>query len=302
MSKFRDEDINNILDTGGDFIKGEANALSFDCFATMPERYKRRDIRLHMHARGGVEEFCAIFQYSEAREKALLTRVISSVEDNNWANARFCGNNLNKSMFVSIINLMEPIERIPPSIRDSSTTYKMVAVPSVVWLQPLDSCLMFAEKVAYHIASVTSSRILKMWNEFSPSPPCSFSGMPELKYRELGIPCGCIGFQQGKLINQPIKSRTKVMRNFSDIDPPLKRRWRAISAHAIDIMSKLCIELRLDGMIVGTLPEGILGKSETLNFTYCTPYLEARAIQRMHMLYYPYEEENEKDTKDSQRV
>lgn len=47
------------------------------------------------------------------------------------------------------------------------------------------------------------------------------------------------------------------------------------------IVSRLRIDLSLEDLIIGVTPEGLLQPSETLNFTYCTPYLEARAIQRV---------------------
>ena len=47
------------------------------------------------------------------------------------------------------------------------------------------------------------------------------------------------------------------------------------------------------------MPEKLLNGSESLDFTFCTPYLEARAIQRMHELNYDHEQEEIRDSENT---
>ena len=55
---------------------------------------------------------------------------------------------------------------------------------------------------------------------------------------------------------------------------------------AIDIIASFGITIGPDYVIGRVLPKREHFVVEDLDFTFCTPYLEARAIQRMHELNY----------------
>ena len=63
MSKFRRKTFNNIRNGVANSIKNEMNTDGLDYSTTIGERYKREDIRIHVHLRGRFTNFCAIFQY-----------------------------------------------------------------------------------------------------------------------------------------------------------------------------------------------------------------------------------------------
>src|SRR4030042_415571 len=74
--------------------------------------------------------------------------------------------------------------------------------------------------------------------------------------------CNCFRFiqtvQEGKLIDEIIKGRTKVVSNFSNINTPIKRRWGSVYFDSIDILARLKILLCTDDTIMSIFEEGIL--------------------------------------------
>ena len=75
------------------------------------------------------------------------------------------------------------------------------------------------------------------------------------------------------------------MSDFSDSDSPIKEEWRHVRLHAIDVIACLRIAFGPDYMEWRILPHCEHGIIEVPNLTFCAPYLEARAIQRVHSLY-----------------
>jgi hypothetical protein len=184
---------------------------------------------------------------------------------NGGAHSNFNSNDLNKPMLIGVIDLLEQVEGM------------LVSVPTsrMVWLQPLDQCLMFRSQQLNHVfAPAFESDLLFV------------RAAANQENRELQPPvcCNCFGlaFQQSQLVDEVIESRSKIMGNLSNPDTPIIRQWRAAHSHAINMLSRLRIELRFDDTILGFLPKGVLDSSESLDFTFCTDYLEARAIQRIH--------------------
>ncbi len=86
------------------------------------------------------------------------------------------------------------------------------------------------------------------------------------------------------MIDEMIKSRTEVMGNLSNINSPIKRRWRTTYFDAVDILSRYRILLCPDDTWMGICEKGILHQPEFVDFGFCSPNLEAWAIERMHML------------------
>ena len=271
--------LNNLRDILGDDAEGIDYSFALDFWTSIPERYKWDELRGHAHATGGLAEFCAVFQYlARGNCKGMLEAVSPSSGERAHSSLR--ANNLYKPMFVRIIDLMEPPQGALPSTSSS-----------LVWLQPLDLCLMAVLKIANHTAPVSEFHAFKAGN---PLLGCS-----DQENRELGVACGCFGFQKRQLIHHPIEGRPKIMDNLPNPNSPTGVRWRAANMYAINVISSLRIELRPDDLIVGVLPKSVLGSAESLDFIYCTPFLEARAKERMHELHYDHDRDKISETEDS---
>lgn len=199
------------------------------------ERYKRLDIRIHVHVRGSLSKFCAILQHAPMETAPVGPEGISEVIPSQaylgpsaplWRNGR------DKSMLVRIVDLFQPVEGIFTP-----------GTASLVWLQPLNHCLMFAADASKHVAST----LFKMLDGFRCRPS-------DEEYRELGSPCGCALVQEHQLVNQPIKGRAKVVRNFPDSDSQIREEWRLARAHAVDNITRLRITLGPDYVVWRVLP------------------------------------------------
>ncbi len=99
--------------------------------------------------------------------------------------------------------------------------------------------------------------------------------------RELRIACRCIGGLQGELIDQPIDGRAEVVGDLADGDSPVVQRRKRVYANAVRVLAGVRIQLPWDDLILGLSAEGFLSPSESYDLSFCTPYLEARAIQRV---------------------
>ena len=87
-------------------------------------------------------------------------------------------------------------------------------------------------------------------------------------------------FSVTQLIDQPVESRMQVVGDFSDSDTPIEREWGHVRLDAIDVIASLRITLGSDYVIWRILPNREHRIVKDLDFTFCTPYLEARSIQR----------------------
>jgi hypothetical protein len=105
MSKLRDESLDNLGHDACNKLQGKNNHQPFDGFATISERYERMDLRIHMHVRVGLSEFCAIFQYAETEsaERVRTFPPITSEPTN-----RSSTSNLDNPLLVRIIDLFKP--------------------------------------------------------------------------------------------------------------------------------------------------------------------------------------------------
>lgn len=252
------------------------DSLILNGFTSLPERYKRGEIRIHMHARSSLEDYCAIFKHYESGAAHVGDAGHRIAPMSIGECARFSPNDLEQPMLVSVVKLLQEIESVAPAISCQS-----MAVPALVWLQPLDACLMLRANAMNHGASTSKVHSFKVWDQQTPSLPRSQLLSPtDEEDRELADICRCFAIQQYELIHKTIKSRAEVVGNFTDVDAPI-RVWLAAYANAIRIFSRRDVELRPDELIIGITPEGLLEQVETLDLTFCTPYLEARAIERM---------------------
>jgi len=287
--KFRREALDNFGNPRGYQTQSATDADILYRFASLPERYQRNDVCLHMHARIGLHDFCAIFKYSGPAEDDVIIGHITPGTVKG-ANPNLCSHHLDEPMFVGIVKLFQAIEEIPPTIE--WPTQSGLSTVSAVWLQPLDSCLMFRFQAANHVSPAASGGPLgpsmPLESHHFPTPNPSRIPMPE--DRELSIPCLCWRFVQlGELEHQPIEGRAQIVHDFPDPDTPFVKIRHVDCLRPIDILSRLQIHLRSDDLILGLTPEAFLKATESLNFTYCTPYLEAWAIERMHEVHSHHE-------------
>ena len=127
LIELRPETLNNFRNLIGNPVKDKDNTACSDRFATFPERYKRKDIRAHMHVHGGFADFCAIFQYYGMRPCEGVVPMIPPM-GNGGAHSNFNSNDLNKPMLIGVIDLLEQVEGM------------LVSVPTsrMVWLQKHD--------------------------------------------------------------------------------------------------------------------------------------------------------------------
>lgn len=264
--ELRRETLDNLRDVLRNLSERMGDEHAFDSTTSVPERYEDGDLCIHLHFLSGFGDFCAIFQdcRAETYERILREAIppLTSVQD-----APPGPDDLKQPVLVSIVYLMQQVKRIAPT-----------ASPALVWLQPLDSCLMFAAKALNHLSP--SATEMGALGALAAAPPRT----THEEDRELGVACRCFGLEKRQLPNDSIEGGAQVMGNFPDANAPIKR-WQDVYKNAIRVFSRLRIELRADNFILGFMPEGFLSENEFLKFTLCTPYLEARAIERMHEVY-----------------
>ena len=81
-------------------------------------------------------------------------------------------------------------------------------------------------------------------------------------------------------MDQTIKGRPKIVGNLPDANPPIEKDWGVVRSDAIDVIARLRITLGPDYVIGRVIPNSEHYIVEDLDFTFCTPYLEARANER----------------------
>lgn len=270
LSKLRSKTLDNFRNRSCAQIQQKADWFTEYWNTTIGERYKRGDLHIHAHIRG-LSEFCAIFQYTEMPPNEGIP-LLSPISGTKSTRSDSC--NLDNPMLVRIIYLFEPKEgAIASTPFGQIYGFEERTTAALVWLQPLDTCLMFR------------SEQLNSLFPFSFEVPF----IQENRELEQFIPCNCFTFvrtvQEGKLIDEMIKRRAKVVGNLANINTPIKRRWEAVYSDAIDMLTRYRILLCPDNTIMGVFEKGILHRPESVNFTFCSFNLEAYAIERMHMLY-----------------
>ncbi len=275
--KLRRETLDNLINLFGDDAERVNHGLPPDCWTPLRERYANNDVRIHMHVLGGLEDFCAIFQYLRPKVKLpigarKLWAYPGSVSSGHCDELDSSANYKQQPMFISIVYFLEPEERVGSA---------QLVVPALVWLQPLNYCLMFRAQLANHTSAITEPHALEMGDDPLASSDRLVGAHADEEYRELAGVCRCFDIQQGQLINEAIQSRAQIVGDFTNPDTPIKIGWERAYSRAIDVISSLRIEFRLDDLILAITPDSFLNPSEAINFTFCTPYLEARASERM---------------------
>lgn len=287
MLKLNRKTVNNFRNCGCNKIQQKKDWSIDNGITTFSERYKRMELRIHLHVRVGLSEFCAILQYVETPVGESFS---SFPPIGGSKRSRSDSHNLDNPMLIRIVNLFEPKEGAFASTPFGQIYgFEQRTTTGVVWLQPLDTCLMFRLKQFNHTLA-----------SFNPE----FLFCQENRKLEPFVPCNCYRFirtvQEGKLVDKMIKSRPEIMGNLSNINTPIKRRWRTIYFDAVDILSRYQILLCPDNTIMGINEKGILHQPQSVDFSFCSSNLESWAIERMHMLYYPQGVNHaEKDAKDS---
>jgi hypothetical protein len=276
--KLRLEPLDNVSDRLGSSLQRTNNPAVFDPDAPFSERYKGQDARIHYHVCGGLQDFCAVFQYSGPLDDNVRRKGLVDTETAPHQPLSSISDNLDDPVFVRVVYLLEPIEGVRGS-------FQSVLTSSVVWLQPLDHCLMFVAESL----DLFSPIMLEMGDEgwlslarSSASPTLRISDQEDGELRL--TQCLCIrpiGF--GNLIHDSVESRPEIMRDLSDTHSPIERK-REIALRAIDVISRLRIQLRPDNLMLAILPQGVLSLTEQGDLTFCTPHLETWAIERMHEL------------------
>jgi hypothetical protein len=130
----------------------------------------------------------------------------------------------------------------------------------------------------------------------------SFEKVFRIPDRELDIFSEGRVFEQPELPEQMVESRPEVVANISNEQRKFRRDGFKLlkPEHAIS-----CLSVSFDTISNSV---GLSINKPLHQFVYsidmisCSADFEKRAIKRMHMLEYPYGEESEKDTKDSQRT
>jgi hypothetical protein len=280
--KLRRETLDNFGDMLANSAKRIGDVQSLDWAASVGERYRNHDLRMHVYTVGvgSLSKYCAIFEYfplSPPENEFSTVKVVPGADHR--PSYPPGSHNLNEPVLIRVVEFFEPIEGVVKT-----------ATPSLVWLQPLNECLMFISKTLNHLAPITPS-----FDEFAFAAYWKFKLLGQSlmkgnrcaldqKDRELGEACNCVGFQQRQLMNQSIEGRTEIVGDVSDADSPIKGWSGAIYAEAVAAISSLRIQLRPDNLVIGFERVGVPIQFESVDFAFCTPYLEARAIERMHLL------------------
>ena len=212
MSKLRSKSLDNFGNDFGDHFKSKNDRPISDCITTISERYKRMDFRIHMHFSVSFSEYCAIFQYAENTPHKGIG-AMPPITD--CKRSRFDPRNLDDPMFISIVDLLEPKEWATAFTPFGQIYgFEQRTTTAVIWLQPLNNCLMFRAEQLNHIL------------------PLNFEFCLIQKDRELEsfAPCNCFRFirsvKMGKLIDEMIKCGAKIMGNLSDMYTPVSFRGR----------------------------------------------------------------------------
>ncbi|MCH8848329.1 MAG: hypothetical protein IIC32_05075, partial [Chloroflexi bacterium] len=180
-------------------------------------------------------------------------------EDN--VKALFGADHWNQPMLIDNVELVK-------HPKDTTSAQSANRLPSLVWLHPLDHCLIWlAHAVQRRRGLVSEFAAPESLNSNYPPVPDFFPVSSSIQDdRERRIICRCFS----ESVDQAIKGGTEIVRDLTDINTPVRVGFTAY-ANAVYVLSRLTIELRPDGAVVGVLPKGVLGESESMDFTFCTP-------------------------------
>ena len=289
LTKLRPETLDNLRNVVRDRAERSRNPESLYGMTPLPESYKRGDALFHLHLSsvdvggGSTTNICAIFKYCP-RPNPILGQGFIAPSSTGSIASRFRADNLEQPMFVGIVEFVKEIQGITVAL-----------APTSVWLQQLDCCLMFVAKRLNEPLPIT----LEMGGATPRTVPIA-SRYPILKEdRELS-PCQCFFsclVEPPQLVDEAIEGATKVVGSLADADSQVQ--WRKnIYKSAKRIFSGFRVQLGYDNSIVGLRTEASLREAESFDVTFCTPDLEAWAIERMHEVYSHHEQRRSAQTED----
>src|SRR5437867_499358 len=81
------ETLDNFINMFRNTYESDVDALAYQLWHSIPERYKRDDIRMHTHVSGGLADFCAIFQHLATDSKGIWAGSIPPPANGDGADA-----------------------------------------------------------------------------------------------------------------------------------------------------------------------------------------------------------------------
>jgi len=264
------EVLDNVAHTIRDLAKNKHDPVTPYGGAPLGEDYIRGDLRVHVHLGGDRYEWCAVFQHMDPSivPDGLGHMVVPYRNEATPGDTGRPGSNYeNQPMLVGKVDLIQVVEGM----------VSWTSTGAVIRLQPLDRCLMYRVETLYHVKPTLAElgyKTLFRWR-------ASFFRVPNQMDRKLSVPWGCRCTLESELPNQTIEGRPEIVSHLTDTDAPVLR-WEDIEDDVIRILSPLRIRIGLYEPIVGHLAKGVLHSAEMLDLAHCTPYLEARAVKRMH--------------------
>lgn len=279
LAKLRPKTLDNLRNAIRNLAKYGRDPKSLYGFTPLPESYKRHDALLHLHLSfvdiggGNTADLCAIFKHC-SRPYPVVRQGFVAPGSTSPITGRFRANNLEQPMFVGIVEFVKEIQGAT-----------LAQVPTSVWLQPLDLCLMFAAKRLDQLEPATRE-MRRLAAAFPTTPGDSLFK----EDRELS-PCQCFfacTIEHAQLVDKTVQGRTEIMSDFADTDAQLQW-WKNVYKSAERILLRLRIQLGYDNSIVGVGREDGIRRTEGFDVTSCTPDLEAWAIERMHEIYSDHE-------------
>jgi hypothetical protein len=272
LAKLRPETLDNLRNVIRNLAKYGRNPESLYGFTPLPESYKRHDALVHLHLSfvdiggGNTTNLCTIFKHC-SRPYLVVRQGFVAPGSTSSINTRLHADNLKQPMFVGVVEFVKEIQGAP-----------LAQIPTSVWLQPLDMCLMFGAK-RLDLLEPTTREMRRLAPAFPTTPEHALFK----ENRELS-PCQCFfacADEHTQLIDKAIERRTEIMGDFADTNAQLQW-WKNVYKSAERILSGFRIQLGYDNSIVGFSSETSLGQTESFDVTLCTRDLEAWAIKRMH--------------------
>ncbi len=250
--------------------------------------------RVHLHIRTTTEivdgysiEYCVIFYFGimDCLNGNLigqwnLEQSIGSIcLDTKAINVSFEENNLDESMFIGSINISEKRQR---------------RIPCLIRLQELNECPLVLGQTEFTGPQSSSSSGSDIPWTITFKDTFTITDGEINSFVETGV------LDDPELPEQMVKCRTQVIANISDDKNgingnffPFLEPEHMLSLIVIDFNS-------VDNLIWVTFKKPLNQVIQNLEMISCSAEFEKRAIQRVHMLQYPYGEESGKETKDSE--
>jgi len=279
LAKLRPETLNNLRNVLRNLRENEAHAAARHGFAPFPERYRREDLLLHAHLSsidmdgGNTTDLCAIFKHFPGGDPIVRHRLVAPYSTDAVPH-RLTTDGLKEPVFVGVVEFVKEIQGAT-----------LALIPTSVWLQPLDCCLMFTAKWLNQLEP-TTREMRRLAAAFPTTPEDSLFK----EDRELS-PCQCFfacAVEHTQLIDKAIEGRTEIMSDFADTNAQLQW-WKDVYKSAERILSGFRVQLGYDNSIVGFCSETSIGQTDNFDVTFCARDLETWAIKRMHDVYSDHE-------------